>query len=113
MQNWLGDVAASVRAEGVIYSPIEDGRVPLIDGRDIAAVAFEALVNPDLDRAHMVLSSMLALIELARSILAERKDGGTPWHAHHMRAAARSPTGRLHLVAHEISRAKNASNRLR
>lgn len=47
IQNWLGDVAASVRAEGVIYSPIEDGRVPFIDARDIAAVAFEALVNPD------------------------------------------------------------------
>ena len=47
MQNWLGDVAASVRAEGVIYSPIEDGRVPFIDARDIAAVAFEALVQPE------------------------------------------------------------------
>src|SRR3989441_10775893 len=39
MQNWLGDVAESVRAEGVIYAPIGDGRVPFIDTRDIAAGA--------------------------------------------------------------------------
>lgn len=47
MQNWLGDVAGSVREEGVIHSPIEDGRVPFIDTRDIAAVAAEALLHPD------------------------------------------------------------------
>jgi uncharacterized protein YbjT (DUF2867 family) len=47
MQNWLGDVAESVRAEGVIYSPIGDGRVPFIDTRDIAAVAAEALLRPE------------------------------------------------------------------
>lgn len=47
MQNWLGDVAESVRREGVIYSPVGDGRVPFIDARDIAAVAAEVLLNPD------------------------------------------------------------------
>lgn len=47
MQNWLGELAESVRAEGVIESPIEDGRVPFIDARDIAAVAAEALLHPD------------------------------------------------------------------
>jgi uncharacterized protein YbjT (DUF2867 family) len=47
MQNWLGDVAQSVQAEGVIYSPIGDGRVPFIDTRDIAAVAAEALLHPE------------------------------------------------------------------
>lgn len=47
MQNWLSDVAESVRAEGAIYSPIADGRVPFIDTRDIAAVAAEALLNPE------------------------------------------------------------------
>ncbi|MDQ3948790.1 MAG: SDR family oxidoreductase [Gemmatimonadota bacterium] len=47
MQNWLGEVAESVRAEGVIYSPIGDGRVPFIDTRDIAAVAAEALLHPE------------------------------------------------------------------
>lgn len=47
MQNWLGDVAESVRAEGAIYSPIADGRVPFIDTRDIAAVAAAVLLNPE------------------------------------------------------------------
>jgi len=31
-----------------------------------------------------VLGSILALIELTGPVLAERKDGGTPWHAHHI-----------------------------
>jgi uncharacterized protein YbjT (DUF2867 family) len=47
MQNWLGEVAESVRSEGVIYSPIGDGRVPFIDTRDIAAVAAAALLHPE------------------------------------------------------------------
>lgn len=47
MQNWLGDVAASVRAEDAIYAPIGDGRVPFIDTRDIAAVAAEVLLHPE------------------------------------------------------------------
>ena len=47
MQNWLGDLAQSVRARGVIESPIGDGRVPFIDTRDIAAVAAEVLLHPE------------------------------------------------------------------
>jgi uncharacterized protein YbjT (DUF2867 family) len=47
MQNWLGDLAESVKKEGVIYSPIGDGRVPFIDTRDIAAVAAEVLLHPE------------------------------------------------------------------
>jgi uncharacterized protein YbjT (DUF2867 family) len=47
MQNWVGDVAQSVRARGVIESPIGEGRVPFIDARDIAAVAAEALLHPE------------------------------------------------------------------
>jgi uncharacterized protein YbjT (DUF2867 family) len=47
MQNWLGDLAESVRAAGAIYSPIADGRVPFIDTRDIAAVAAEVLLKPE------------------------------------------------------------------
>jgi uncharacterized protein YbjT (DUF2867 family) len=47
MQNWLGDVAESVRARGVVESPIGEGRVPFIDTRDIAAVAAEALLHPE------------------------------------------------------------------
>ena len=52
MQNWLGEVAESVRAEGVIYSPIGDGRVPFIDTRYIAAVAAEALLHPESHAGH-------------------------------------------------------------
>lgn len=32
----------------------------------------------------ILLAGILMLIELAGPIIAERKDGGTPWHAHHM-----------------------------
>jgi uncharacterized protein YbjT (DUF2867 family) len=46
MQNWLGDVAESVRAEGVIHAPIGEGRVPFIDTRDIAEVAARILLDP-------------------------------------------------------------------
>jgi len=47
MQNWLGDVAETVRTEGIIYAPIGDGRVPFIDARDIAAVAVELMLHPE------------------------------------------------------------------
>ena len=47
MQNWLGDLAKSARRNGVIESPIENGRVPFIDTRDIAAVAAEVLLHPE------------------------------------------------------------------
>src|SRR5205809_3511936 len=47
MQNWLGDVAESVRAESAIYAPIGDGCVPFIDTRDIAAVAAEVLLHAE------------------------------------------------------------------
>jgi len=47
MQNWLGDVARSVREEHTIYAAIGDGRVPFIDARDIADVAAETLLDPD------------------------------------------------------------------
>ena len=32
----------------------------------------------------VLLTCVLALIELAGPVIAERKDGGTPWHAHHI-----------------------------
>lgn len=47
MQNWLGEVAETVRSEGVIYAAIGEGKVPFIDARDIAAVAAESLLHPD------------------------------------------------------------------
>lgn len=34
--------------------------------------------------ASLILCGILALIELAAPALAERMDGGTPWHAHHI-----------------------------
>lgn len=47
MQNWLGDVAETVRSEATIYAAIGDGKVPFIDARDIAAVAAEILLHPE------------------------------------------------------------------
>ncbi|RJT34147.1 low temperature requirement protein A [Mesorhizobium waimense] len=32
----------------------------------------------------LVLACVLALVELAGPVIAEHKDGGTPWHAHHI-----------------------------
>lgn len=48
MQNWLGDLAKTIKEEGKIYAAVGDGVVPFIDTRDIAAVAKEALLNPAL-----------------------------------------------------------------
>lgn len=47
MQNWLGELAETVRKEDNIYAAIGEGRVPFIDARDIAAVAAEALLHPE------------------------------------------------------------------
>ncbi len=33
---------------------------------------------------HVAFALLLALVEISGPSLAERKDGGTPWHAHHM-----------------------------
>lgn len=57
MQNWLGEVAETVRKEGVIYAAIGEGKVPFIDARDIAAVAAEALLHPEKhNQKHYVLT---------------------------------------------------------
>lgn len=47
MQNWLGEVAETVRNERAIYAAVGDGRIPFVDTRDIAAVAAEALLHPE------------------------------------------------------------------
>jgi len=47
MQNWLGALASSVRTERTIHEAIGDGRVPFIDARDIADVAFETLLHAE------------------------------------------------------------------
>lgn len=47
MQNWLSEVAQTVREEHKIYAAIGDGKVPFIDARDIAAVSAETLLHPE------------------------------------------------------------------
>ena len=42
------------------------------------------IIVPFSTLAAFLLGSSLALIELTGPVLAERKDGGTPWHAHHI-----------------------------
>ena len=51
----------------------------------LAQVAWVALIFIHLAiAATVILVVVLVLVELAGPILAERKDGGTPWHAHHI-----------------------------
>lgn len=62
MQNWLGDVAETVRKERKIYAAIADGKVPYVDARDIAAVAAEALLHPEKHNGkYYVLTSAKAI----------------------------------------------------
>lgn len=51
----------TIREEGAIYSATGDGRVPFIDIGDIAAVAVEALVQPDFPDGDLVLTGPEAL----------------------------------------------------
>lgn len=51
----------------------------------VAQVGWVALIFLDLPLVEtIVLVGILVLIEFAGPVLAERKDGGTPWHAHHI-----------------------------
>jgi low temperature requirement protein LtrA len=51
----------------------------------IAQVGWVALIFADLPLSGTTaLVAVLLLIEFAGPVLAERKDGGTPWHAHHI-----------------------------
>jgi low temperature requirement protein LtrA len=51
----------------------------------IAQIGWVALIFARLPAfGSIVLGAILALIEFAGPALAERKDGGTPWHAHHI-----------------------------
>ena len=71
MQNWLGDVAESVRTRDTIESPVADGRVPFIDTLDIAAVAAEVLLRPEahLGRKYILTGGeAVGFRELAASI---------------------------------------------
>lgn len=62
MQNWLGEVAETVRKEKKIYAAVGEGKVPFIDARDIAAVAAEALLHPEKHKGkYYVLTSAQAI----------------------------------------------------
>jgi low temperature requirement protein LtrA len=51
----------------------------------IAQIGWVALIFARLPAVGaIVLGAILAVIEFAGPVLAERKDGGTPWHAHHI-----------------------------
>ncbi|MBN9298005.1 MAG: NAD(P)H-binding protein [Filimonas sp.] len=46
MQNWLGDIANSVRKERRFHESTGDGKRAHVDARDVSAVAFACLTNP-------------------------------------------------------------------
>lgn len=46
MQNWLGDIAESIRKERRFYEATGDGKRAYVDLRDVASVAFECLMHP-------------------------------------------------------------------
>src|SRR6266478_4811626 len=51
----------------------------------IAQIAWVAMIFARLSAASSIfLVAILVLVEFAGPTLAERKDGGTPWHAHHI-----------------------------
>jgi uncharacterized protein YbjT (DUF2867 family) len=52
MQNWLGDLAATVKKERRIYEATGLGRRAYIDLKDIAEVAFTILMNPEKHSCH-------------------------------------------------------------
>ena len=45
MQNLVG-MAGSIKSQGAIYAPVKDGKVAMVDIRDIAKVAVEVLTTP-------------------------------------------------------------------
>lgn len=47
MQFWLGDFSLSVKKERRIYRCTGNGRRAYIDARDVAEVAFQAIINPE------------------------------------------------------------------
>jgi uncharacterized protein YbjT (DUF2867 family) len=53
--------AVSIKQEGVVRAPTEDGAVAMIHPRDIAAVACEALCTRDHDRTSLAITGPVAL----------------------------------------------------
>jgi len=51
----------------------------------VAQIGWVALIFARLSAVGaLVLGAVLVLVEFSGPVLAERKDGGTPWHAHHI-----------------------------
>ena len=62
MQNFSeGQLLASIRDEGAIYTATGDGRIGFIDAEDIAAVAVEALTQREFASGDMILTGPAAL----------------------------------------------------
>ncbi len=62
MQNFSeGQLLAPIREEGAIYTATESGRVGFIDAEDIAAVAVEALSQPEFASGDLILTGPAAL----------------------------------------------------
>lgn len=55
MQNWLGELAQTVKKERKIYEAVGDGKRAYIDLRDIAEVAFTCLQDPEQHAYHSYL----------------------------------------------------------
>ncbi|HTJ51791.1 MAG TPA: SDR family oxidoreductase [Cyclobacteriaceae bacterium] len=58
MQNWLGDIADSIRKEKKFYEATGNGKRAHVDRRDIAEVAFKCLVEPEkhYDKVYLLTS---------------------------------------------------------
>ncbi|MBN3034646.1 MAG: SDR family oxidoreductase [Bacteroidales bacterium] len=69
MQNLFGD-AATIRAQGLIYSPLGTGRIGMVDARDIAAVTFHALTEPGHTGKTYILTGpeAISMEDVARAI---------------------------------------------
>lgn len=64
MQNLLGS-ATTVMEQSAIYAPAGDGRIGMVDARDIAAVAARVLMAPEEHRGHTYLVTGPAAVSYA------------------------------------------------
>lgn len=71
MQNWLGDLASTVRTERKIYAAAGEGKKAVIDTRDIGEVVFTLLQNPGVHNNNILSLSgpkAISFYELADAI---------------------------------------------
>jgi uncharacterized protein YbjT (DUF2867 family) len=50
MQNFVNYYSSMIKSQGALYAPAGDGKVSLVDGRDIAWVAVQALISDNQHR---------------------------------------------------------------